>query len=111
MGALTLMTNCPASVRGKNDRPTSGIEREAQDEDSEKPNDDLLWAIQNLLDPAIVEGQHLFEAGVEPDVESRSPRLGCRFRLLRHDGQFLGELARSREGQPIQRQSRKRTAR
>ena len=75
-GGFDIDHELPRIRARKEGEANEGIQSEAYDEDSEKSYDHHLRAIQNLLDPAIIGGKHPFKADVEPNMESRRPRLG-----------------------------------
>ncbi len=56
------MTNCPASVRGKNETPTSGKSKKLRQKTPNKSQDDLLGVIESLFDPTVVSVEHALEA-------------------------------------------------
>ena len=67
LGALTLMTNCPGSVRGKKATPSSGDKRQAEHEHAHDDDDRHLRTCQRLVDALVVLGQHV----VVPAIERR----------------------------------------
>ena len=111
VGAFTLMTNWPASVRGKKETPMKGYSRKHRQKNIRKPTTTVHRIFERLADPFFVKIQHDFEFRVEPGVESRPPGL---FRLpprLPRDRGWPSGNWRRTGARPSPRRSTKRTAR
>ena len=62
VGAFTLMTNWPASVRGKKETPTNGIQQETQNKQPRETEHHLPGTVERLPHPALVTVQHRLES-------------------------------------------------